>query len=85
MSILLLADWAGFVLMGESAVAPGLRISGDAKSKSGGDGSNSSPAYSTECRDLQEEPDPAFNGAVSTTRYTTSMTVPNSSISTNTN
>jgi tetratricopeptide (TPR) repeat protein len=70
-------NWAAFELMGESAVAPGLRsVSGDAAAGPVAMDQTRALPIPPNIRDLEEVPDPDFNGAVSTTRYTTSMTVP---------
>ena len=70
-------NWAAFVLLGESAVAPGLRnVSGDAAAVPVAMDQTRALPVPPNVRDLEEEPNPDFNGAVSTTRYTSSMTVP---------
>lgn len=70
-------NWAAFVLMGESAVAPALRnVSGDAKAGTEAVDQTRALPIPPNVRDLKEDPDPTFNGTVSTTNYTTSMTVP---------
>jgi CHAT domain-containing protein len=69
-------NWAAFVLMGESAVAPGLRnVTGDAAAGPVTIDQTRALPIPPNIRDLEEVPNPDFNGAVSTTRYTTSMTV----------
>jgi CHAT domain-containing protein len=70
-------NWAAFVLMGESAVAPGLRnVNGDAAAGPVAIDQTRALPIPPNVRDLAEDPDPNFNGAVSRTRFTTSMTVP---------
>jgi hypothetical protein len=70
-------NWAAFVLMGESAVAPGLRnVSGDAHAGPVAMDQTRALPIPSNVTNLTEEPDPDFKGEVSTTHYTTSMTVP---------
>jgi hypothetical protein len=71
-------NWAGFILLGETAVAPGSRsVMGDAAPYAPDKLQASAFAFPLppNIHDLNEEPDPFFSGAVSKIDYQTPLTV----------
>ncbi len=71
-------NWAAFTLLGETAVAPSSRsVAGDAAPLSAKQvqASAFSLPLPTNIRELREEPDPEFDGTVSSINYMTAMTL----------